>query len=449
MKKLGLILGFILFLPGAFALNVSVENPEPVIAGSSAFFRISLFNDGPPGWFSLSVLGTKASWVTLETPAVYLSGGATKTVKVWVSPPVDAYPASYVFRVIVSGAGEREEARVNLIVKQLSAASLSVVNLSCDTCEPGSLLKAVLELKNTGSRALRDLKVSASFLGRTVQREVKTLEPGGSARISVSFEIPERYPPGTEVLEARAVGEEILANASAKIRIPEVKNIAIEKRTDEGLFSLSVTLKARNLGNVRSEAVVSDRVPEAWYTFFVGPEPFSKNGLYRWKKVLAPGESFEVNYSVVYWPLVLGTVAVIVLILVYLYGFRPVSIKKRTLRKAKVSEGSEFTVVLEIKNGHREAEAVVVRDFVPSMFEVVGGFETKKPVVRKTSEGAKLVWRLGKLNPGEERVLSYKVRCRIGIIGSVKLPPASVSCRVSGKRVLKRSGCTSIRGADE
>jgi rRNA processing protein Gar1 len=78
-----------------------------------------------------------------------------------------------------------------------------------------------------------------------------------------------------------------------------------------------------------------------------------------------------------------------------------------------------------------------VRDFVPAVATVVERFDTLRPTLRKVTGGTELIWTLDSLRSGEERVLNYRIRPVVDIIGTLKLPVAYVKYLDKKKEVNK------------
>jgi hypothetical protein len=91
---------------------------------------------------------------------------------------------------------------------------------------------------------------------------------------------------------------------------------------------------------------------------------------------------------------------------------------------------------LEVRNRTRhEIKDVLIRDFVPSIATVVEKFDTLRPTLRKVAGGTELVWRLDSIGPLEERVLAYRVKPSVDIIGTLKLPKALMRYTDKEKKV--------------
>jgi hypothetical protein len=87
-----------------------------------------------------------------------------------------------------------------------------------------------------------------------------------------------------------------------------------------------------------------------------------------------------------------------------------------------------------VNNSSNELKDVIVKDLVPPIATVSEKFETLKPVKRKIKTGIELNWRISSLKPGEEVILSYRIVPIVDIVGSLRLPQATVSFVSKGEK---------------
>jgi len=138
---------------------------------------------------------------------------------------------------------------------------------------------------------------------------------------------------------------------------------------------------------------------------------------------LAPGESvtlaYELNYSVLYLLpfLVLGVVY-----LIY-YFTRTVSVKKEIFEFKNYHNAVNFKVVINVSNVSRnKISRVRVKEFLPLIISEVYDYGTLKGELKKDKKSRKFIeWDIGKLKPGENVILSYRMRSKVGFIGELKL----------------------------
>ena len=58
--------------------------------------------------------------------------------------------------------------------------------------------------------------------------------------------------------------------------------------------------------------------------------------------------------------------------------------------------------------------------------QVIQKFDTLKPVIRKTAEGTELSWKLDSLKTAEERVINYRIKPTVDVLGSLELPSSTM-----------------------
>jgi hypothetical protein len=107
-------------------------------------------------------------------------------------------------------------------------------------------------------------------------------------------------------------------------------------------------------------------------------------------------------------------------------------------------------VLIEVRNrsGHR-INNVKLLDKIPRIVELVEehGVGTLRPakVLRQDASGSLLSWNLNELDRYEERVVSYRIRTKLSIVGRLHLPVAQVKFeRHPGRTRSTRSNISQI-----
>ncbi len=83
---------------------------------------------------------------------------------------------------------------------------------------------------------------------------------------------------------------------------------------------------------------------------------------------------------------------------------------------------------MHLRNGKSYAinDAKII-DIIPHIMEPTGDYGSLKPDhIQKGTRTTRFIWNMGRLEPGEERVLSYKARARLALAGEITLPVAVV-----------------------
>jgi len=187
----------------------------------------------------------------------------------------------------------------------------------------------------------------------------------------------------------------------------------------------------KNEGNI-----VSTHRVETKYSLFkrvftsTSPKAKKESGKYVWELTLEPGEKTDIKINTNYRPLFYGLIIIVLFIVGMLFHIeRSVVLKKRIFRIKEDSQGiSEFKILLHLRNGkHFGLRDVKVLDVLPHVISATQDFGTLKPTtVQKGKRSVRMVWEVGDLDPKEERVISYKVRSKINLLGEVRLPAATV-----------------------
>ncbi len=137
----------------------------------------------------------------------------------------------------------------------------------------------------------------------------------------------------------------------------------------------------------------------------------------------------------------------ILLILLALFGFylrvrSHVIVRKRASTSHHDKESvSEVKVTLEVINrSSHPLKNISVTDMVPAIANVEKTLElgTLKPhEIRHTNKGTKAIWVIAELDGHEHRLISYKVRAKLNILGTFELPRAVIEYHDTHKRKRK------------
>jgi hypothetical protein len=205
------------------------------------------------------------------------------------------------------------------------------------------------------------------------------------------------------------------------------ENIAVER----SFLASFTTITKKNEGNVVSAQKIETEYP-LWKRIFTTTEPraVKKDGKYTWEFVLQPGEEIKIKVLTNYRPALYGVIIIVLFTVGMLwYIERSVVLKKRIFRVKEDEHGiSEFKILLHLRNGSKKTlRDVKVLDILPYMVSSTNEFGTLKPTtIQKGKQSIRMVWELGDLEPKEERVISYKVKSKMNLLGEVRLPAAVV-----------------------
>ncbi|HIQ49598.1 MAG TPA: hypothetical protein EYH56_00210 [Nanoarchaeota archaeon] len=447
------IITFALLLNISFALNFTVEltYPKKIFAGEKGIATLKITNYEEKALFTFSVFGPQPSWILFEKSNLVISKGETKNVKIYILPEKYAYEATYKFKLrIVAEDGSSKEILLPVKVVQKQALKFSNILINCNNniCIPGEKIKCSIKIKNLG-RHEKKLVVKFIFKDKIIEQKVTI---GGRKEKNIAGEFllekyqkPGKYSVKVEVFEANKK----IYEDSLSFSVKKVEKIEKQKQEKQGFFSKEVVIKLKNEGNAEIEYVVYSNASKEILTLFFGEEANKLNGEYTWKVKLKPGETKEISYKEIFLLRIIFIIAIIgVLIYLKFFYVWGVRIKKNIIYTPPVKEGDKISVFLEVKS-NKPIKKIVVRDIIPSSFELIKSFETIKPMKKEKENEIELIWKIRTMKPGEERVLHYKLKPKIGIIGSISLPKAIMECYLEEKRVVKKSNSPKIKGLSE
>jgi hypothetical protein len=222
--------------------------------------------------------------------------------------------------------------------------------------------------------------------------------------------------------------------------------LPLTKTTKYGILVQTIEITVKNEGNVPTGSLyISEAIPTFMKVFFfpkkepMMEEPKDNRIIYTWAvPSLNPGESYTITYEISTWNAVLIAVVLVVIIAYAFVSIFSVSIEKKHKAIGPITKEREITIMLEVKNRSRnEIRDVIVRDFVPGIATVIEKFDTLRPTLRKIANGTELVWKINSLAPGDERILTYRIKPIVDIVGTLKLPKAYLKFMDKKKEIKK------------
>jgi hypothetical protein len=269
--------------------------------------------------------------------------------------------------------------------------------------------------------------------------ESTPLEPFESKRVDLFVELPDDLEPQDVemVTTFTADGVPLVERFFDDFSIISYRNIEETLERDRGLFRSTRTYTYTNTANAPTVIEGSAQV-NLLSRFFsavrIDGERSSKTittnstGTYvTWSQPLEKAETVTVtvvaNYAIVFWLVIVALAALIIASLMR----SPITIRKDAV-VVGVSEGgiSEIRVVVHLKNrSARKFLNLSVVDTIPKIAEYVPDKEENMHTLRvytNQREGSIVKWNLETLERYEERILTYRVKSKLSIVGGLTLP---------------------------
>ena len=446
MKKfilISLLISFILSSTLIHAEGIQIivpEEPVAVYTGQINQIDILIKNDRSVKdtfYFSTS---TTTPWISLKNSWVSVGAGGVTTLSIIIEPPIDTDEGTSLFSITVKSVDYNVTAskQVYFFVKRSSPIYLTEIKLNKQSFKPGEVLTIQPVLTNVDKKERMDVFATTKILkdDYLVQQfdDSVSINPSKTETISNNFDIKLTTPPGNYkiVVSIKDGLNKLLSEKSTIFKIEELSNkISEEKEIKNSILYSKTTIRVTNNGNVpeKNFYVLVSLPPMSKNFFYPEIEPTSqeeKNNriIYKWLiSELDPGETITINYQLKFTNLVIVASVLIVVTIWILWSFYQPKLMKKYM--GFLSKEEMITISLHVKNKSRKLlDAVTVKDFVPAIATVIKEFNTIIPSIKIKSGGTELIWQVKNIGPKEERVLTYKIKPVIEILGTLKLPKA-------------------------
>lgn len=153
---------------------------------------------------------------------------------------------------------------------------------------------------------------------------------------------------------------------------------------------------------------------------------------------LAPGEEKTVYVKISYLPLLLIPIVIIIVGGILIYMRKGIILEKEITEKRHVDDKIEAKVSIRIKNTtSKTLSEVELIDRLPKFVHEIGAFTSRATLNKKKRT---LRWEFTEISPGEEIIISYKIRTRLHLIGEILMPPVTMKYKIGEKSYSLDSG---------
>ncbi|MBS3133282.1 hypothetical protein J4470_04130 [Candidatus Woesearchaeota archaeon] len=453
-KLLFALITLFLLIPAAQAADFQVESLpviDSILHSEQAAFDVRITNNqGSKDTFRFSY--TDLFWDVLSDPLYhYFSGvdirsGDSETVRLLLKPVKELEIGLYKVGVTIKSEKGKSSETIPLfitlrpekpLIQEYLAAVSRIVEIP-SVVYPNENITVKVNLINRNPRNLSEVKLV--FSSELLTREVKTsLNPLEKKMVVESFSLDPLTVPRKDVLNVKLVVDGAVLEPEIKepYEVGAYSEIVVDSSETRKLFlkRIEETIYV-NRGNVENSKTVEFEIGFFRKLFTKAfPEPFIiKRGgkqFLAWEVVLEPAESLTIVRTVSYVPLLVLVLLIAAAVILYYLLRSPVcAIKKAGILNLREGGISELKIIVHVKNRSSQAfERLTVTDSIPTMAQVTTGPDigTVKPA-SVYNDGMKTIvkWELDRIEKGEERILSYKMRSHLAILGSLTLPAVVV-----------------------
>lgn len=416
-----------LSIVSAIDLDIQKEAINDVVISElddPATFRLTIKNNGERDTFELySLVSVDIS----PKGAFSLSRGETKEMIISITPSETIKGKqgafSFVYKIKSSNTGTQEDILTIKITDLKNALQITAESINPESEE---IAITAENLENFNFKDI-DAEFSSVFFSFNERFSLESFE-------TVTFTSPlDKEKPislmaGPYILDVNLKIGDYEGTLESTVKFLEKSGISTSE-SKEGFLIQRIDIEKRNEGNLPAVAEITigkNTLSRAFTTFNLAPSKSERTGMtttYYWTKELRPGESIEVivktNWII---PIVL-VIAIIVLAVfsnIYLKSDLKL-VKKITQVKTK---GGEFALKVTIHSRARKyIEKINIVDKLPPIVKLYKRYGTIVPD-RIDEKNRRLEWNIESLNEGEDRILTYIIYSKIGIVGRFELPPA-------------------------
>ena len=429
-KKLGVFLfalAFLAILMPLISANLIIQK-ETISSvaikdlNEPAIFNLSITNTGSSDDFALSSL----AGIRIEpNESFYIGTGETREVIMMVYPkiPLKISPDYFSFEYTITGKrGSSQTEEIALTYVKLKDA----FNVNIEDVTPTSET-AIINFENKAGIALENVNLEFSSLFFT---EAKTVSFAANEKKAIEITIDKNKMrellAGPYIVTAKITVDEKEDTLTSVLNFKEQAGIKTLE-TSEGSLLQRHEVQKINEGNTKSEVttIVKKNLISALFTSFnIAPDKKELSGFsinYVFRKELAPGQTLDVIAKTNWWILIL-----LIIVLIIIYKLIDKYLKNKLVLKKRVSlvrtKGGEFALRVSITAKARDfVEKIRIYDRLPPMVKVFEKYGSINPDKIDTLN-RRLEWNIQALGKGEERVMSYIIYSKIGVVGRFELP---------------------------
>jgi len=213
--------------------------------------------------------------------------------------------------------------------------------------------------------------------------------------------------------------------------VQEYGTIDEEQDIRSQFLKTSTIITLENMGNTERSTVykLQGGFFKNWFTSSI-PDSNPSDNVYAWDVELKVGESKTIVVTTNYWPIFVVFILIVVLCLGYVLVRSPIVVRKSLMVVSQKEGGiSELKIIIRLQNRSRQRVSNIrVIDTIPRIAELLKDFPvgTLAPTktLRHDRKGTIAKWEIDGLDPGEECIITYKIRSTLSILGGVSLPGA-------------------------
>jgi len=397
-----------------------------------ATFNLKIKNLGPADNFQIySLIGVDMT----PKGTFLLKSGETKNieVKVYALERLRNKPGTltFVYKIHGQDTGIQSELLTIKIMPLQEALELGSFPIN-----PNSTQATIFIRNNVNAPFDIKADFSSAFFDSSKNFHIKELETK-FFNITLNKDKMKTLLAGKYIITAKLLLQGESQKITGTLKFEEQESISTTDSTS-GFFFRKQIIKKTNEGNIPIVANVNIRkniISRLFTTFNIEPNQVTRQGIYVYyniQKEINPSETLTIKITTSWlYPISLILLILIIAYLVYIYNITDLILKKRVAFVK--TKGGEFAlkVFLRVK-ARRYVERIEINDKLPGLVKIHEKFPGHPPDKIDVKK-RRIIWNIESLDQGEERIFSYIVYSKVGIIGKFELPPAIASYEREGE----------------
>jgi hypothetical protein len=458
MKKL-LLLMILLLIPvvSAESFSARLVTNEPFIKhGEEAYFKVEVKNELNVQQ-SFSIRFPNSDWTIFLDPlsdySFSLQPKSSKMINVYVSPRLSFMTGSYAVPMVIRTSEDQKQLSLPIYLYQEETQKeyVPIVNheiLMPYEHDPRNNIQLSINLDNLNNRNITELNIEIkSKLFEDIR--IIQLPPLGKRTEHFSFNINKLTNPQNDVVEVKVWSD--YANKTYSwtktfsYKIISYNELIEEKEISKSFLKSELIIKLKNKANIEKNYEIPLEMSN-FKRLFSSFEPSysykissSEGKSLIWNIEFEPEEEIIIYVKTSYRILAILILIIILAIIIYFILRPPIKVKKE-VSHVGTSEGgiSDIKIILFIKNRTgKTIEDISVIEKIPHLASIGKEFQvgTLMPtkVMQNPKKGTLVRWDLQTLEPYEERIITYKLKSKLSILGGLTLPSTIVKYSVRGK----------------
>ena len=405
-----------------------------------------------------------SGWSTFTDPlsdyTFTLSPKGTKSLTILVSPRVTFATGPYAVPVVLNSVDFDFRKQFNLPVQLYRSEQREFVpivnheiNIPFEN-DPRNPLSLQVNLNNLNFRNISALNIEVSS-ELFYEDRVINLGPMDKKSEEFIFDIDDLLVPTEDRVNVRIWAEHdgriYEWTRSSVYRIISYSELLKEESEFKSFLKTEVFLSLKNDANVEKYYEIPLQISffrglfssfEPRYSYVLS----SNEGRFLvWNFNLEAQEEFSIYIKTNYRPIAIFFILIILLVVMY-FVLRPPILVKKEVSHVGTSEGgiSDIKVMLFVKNRTGNViEDISIIEKIPHLASIGKEFQvgTLMPskVMQNPKKGTLVRWDLQTLESHEERIITYKIKSKLSILGGLTLPATIVKYSVRGRESKTKS----------